>query len=164
ELFRLIRRDRLEWRAEMPAVDLARIKPGLAVSITTAGKGKLAGRVRMVGPTLDPQTRNGLVYVDLDSKGGGASAGMFASGEIEVSRSKVLALPQSAVLLRDGFSYVFRVGPDNRVIQTKVSVGQRSGDLIAIIGGLESGMAVASNGVGFLADGDLVRVLAASVK
>lgn len=164
ELFRLIRRDRLEWRAEMPAVDLARIKPGLAVSITTAGKGKVAGRVRMVGPTLDPQTRNGVVYVDLDSKGGSASAGMFASGEIEVSRSKVLTLPQSAVLLRDGFSYVFRIGPDNRVIQTKVSVGQRSGDLVAITSGLESGMAVAGNGVGFLADGDLVRVVAAQVK
>ncbi len=164
ELFRLIRRDRLEWRAEMPAVDLARIRPGLVVSITTAGKGKVAGRVRMVGPTLDPQTRSGLVYVDLDNKGGSASAGMFASGEIEVSRGKVLTLPQSAVLLRDGFSYVFRIGPDNRVIQTKVSVGQRSGDLLAITGGLEPGVAVASNGVGFLADGDLVRVLAAPAK
>ena len=135
---------------------------------------RIGSRVRNVAPgdrvvlesgTFDRYSdlsRNG--RVDLDNKGGGASAGMFASGEIEVSRGKVLTLPQSAVLLRDGFSYVFRVGPDNRVIQTKVSVGQRSGDLIAIIGGLESGIAVASNGVGFLADGDLVRVLAAPVR
>ena len=64
-----------------------------------------------------------------------------------------------AVLLRDGYSYVFRLGPDNRVIQTKVGVGQRSGDRVALTNGLEPGMAVVSTGVGFLADGDLVRIV-----
>ncbi len=157
ELFRLIRRDRLEWRAELPAADLSRIKPDMPASITTANKSKVSGRVRMVAPTLDPQTRIGLVYVDINGQGN-ASPGMFASGEIEISRSKVLTLPQSAVLLRDGYSYVFRVGPDKRVIQTKIGVGQRSGDLVAVTEGLEAGSAVVNTGVGFLADGDLVRL------
>jgi HlyD family secretion protein len=164
DLFRLIRRDRLEWRAELPAADLARVKPGMTVNLTTASKAKVSGRVRIVAPTLDAQTRNGLVYVDLEGKGGanvGISAGMFASGEIEIGHSKVLTLPQSAVLLRDGYSYIFRLGPDNRVIQTKISVGQRSGDRIAVTSGLEPGVAVVATGVGFLADGDLVRVVAA---
>jgi RND family efflux transporter MFP subunit len=158
ELFRLIRKDRLEWRAELPAGDLARIRPGMPVSIVTASKSKVPGHVRMVGPTLDPQTRNGLVYVDIDSNGA-ARAGMFASGEIEIARGKVLALPQSAVLLRDGFHYVFRLGQDNHVIQTKIGLGQRSGDLVAVTGGLEPGAPVVGTGVGFLADGDLVRVV-----
>ena len=157
ELFRLIRRDRLEWRAELPAADLSRIKPDMPASITTANKSKVSGRVRMVAPTLDSQTRIGLVYVDINGQGN-ASPGMFASGEIEISRSKVLTLPQSAVLLRDGYSYVFRVGPDKRVIQTKIGVGQRSGDLVAVTEGLEAGSAVVNTGVGFLADGDLVRL------
>ena len=157
ELFRLIRRDRLEWRAELPAADLARIKPGMAVSLTTAGKNTVSGRVRIVGPTLDPQTRNGLVYVDLEGKSP-ASAGMFASGAIEIGHNKVLTLPQSAVLLRDGYNYVFRLGPDNRVIQTKVGIGQRSGDRVTVTNGLEAGTAVVGTGVGFLADGDLVRI------
>lgn len=157
ELFRLIRRDRLEWRAELPAADLSRIKPDMPASITTANKSKVSGRVRMVAPTLDPQTRIGLVYVDINGQGN-ASPGMFASGEIEISRGKVLTLPQSAVLLRDGYSYVFRVGPDKRVIQTKIGVGQRSGDLVAVTEGLEAGSAVVNTGVGFLADGDLVRL------
>ena len=157
ELFRLVRRDRLEWRAELPAADMARIKPGMPVTLTTASKSKVSGRVRIVGPALDPQTRNGLVYVDLDNKGG-ASAGMFASGQFEIGRGAVLTLPQSAVLLRDGFSYVFRLGPDNRVIQTKVGVGQHNGDRVAIMHGLEAGSAVVATGVGFLADGDLVRL------
>lgn len=157
ELFRLIRGDRLEWRAELPAADLSRIRPGMAASLVTPGKMRVAGRVRMVGPTIDPQTRLGLVYVDLDGKG--ASAGMFASGEIEIGRARVLTLPQSAVLLRDGFSTVFRVGPDQRVSETKIEVGARSGDRLAVAAGLEPGAAVVASGVGFLADGDVVRVV-----
>lgn len=164
ELFRLIRRDRLEWRPELPAADLDRIRPGMPVSLTTAGKRVVSGRVRIVAPTLDAQTRNGIVYVDLENARGAASAGMFASGEIELGKSKVLTLPQSAVLLRDGYSYVFRLGNDNRVTQTKVATGQRSGDRVAITAGLEPGTAVVASGVGFLADGDLVRVAAAQGK
>ena len=158
ELFRLIRRDRLEWRAELPAADIARIKPGMSAQLSSPGKENASGRVRTVGPTLDPQTRTGLVYVDLDGKPG-PRAGMFASGKIEIGRSQVLTVPQNAVLLRDGYSYVFRLGPDNRVIQTKVGVGQRSGDRVAVTNGLEPGVAVVSTGVGFLADGDLVRIV-----
>ena len=37
ELFRLIRQSRLEWRAEVAAADLARIKPGMRASVTPAG-------------------------------------------------------------------------------------------------------------------------------
>lgn len=159
ELYRLIRRDRLEWRAELPAADLLQIKPGMTVSITTASKGKVAGKVRMVAPTLDAQTRTGLVYVDLVSNGD-AKPGMFARGEIEISRGGVLTVPQSAVILRDGFSYVLRVGADQRLTQTKVIIGQRSGDRIAITGGLDADAVIVSTGVGFLADGDLVRVIA----
>ena len=158
ELFRLIRRDRLEWRAELPAADIARVKPGMPAKLTAQGKENASGRVRIVAPTLDPQTRTGLAYVDLDGRAG-VRAGMFASGEIEIGRSQVLTVPQNAVLLRDGYSYVFRLGPDNRVIQTKVGVGQRSGDRVAVMNGLEPGMAVVSTGVGFLADGDLVRIV-----
>lgn len=159
ELYRLIRRDRLEWRAELPAADLVRVKPGMAVSLTTASRGKVTGKVRMIAPTLDTQTRTGLVYVDLLGNGD-AKPGMFARGEIEIARGSVLTLPQSAVMLREGFSYVFRVGPDQRLIQTKVSIGQRTGELIAITGGLEANARVVSTGVGFLSDGDLVRVIA----
>lgn len=160
ELFRLIRRDRLEWRAELSAADLERIRPGMPASLTTASKRSIKGRVRTVGPTLDPQTRSGLVYIDLET-GNGASAGMFASGEIELGKGKVLTLPQNAVLLRDGYSYVFRLDNDSRVNQTKVVTGQRSGDRVAITAGIEPDATVVATGVGFLSDGDLVRVAAA---
>ena len=39
-------------------------------------------------------------------------------------------------MLRDGFSYVFRVSPDNHVTQVKVETGRRVGDRIEVTGGL----------------------------
>jgi hypothetical protein len=112
----------------------------------------------MLAATVDPATRNGLVYVDLPSPGA-ARAGMFASGEFELGSQRALTLPQSAVLQRDGFSQVFVVGADGRVSQRKVTVGRRVGDRIAVAAGVDAGARVVASGGGFLADGDTVRVV-----
>jgi HlyD family secretion protein len=160
ELFRLIRQSRLEWRAEVAATDLARLAAGMPARVQPAGGPPVEGKVRLVAPTVDAATRNGLVYVDLPA-GGAAKAGMFARGDFEVGHASGLTLPQSAVLLRDGFAYVFRITPDSKVAQTKVTVGRRVGDRIEITSGLEAGASVAASGAGFLGDRDLVRVIAA---
>lgn len=161
ELFRMIRQGRLEWRGEVAGSDMASLKPGMAVTVAPAGGAGLKGTVRMVAPTVDPLTRNGLVYVDLPNTGT-ARAGMFARGEFEVGSGSGLTLPQSAVLLRDGFSYVLRVGPDSKVTQAKVSVGRRVGDRIEITAGLDAAARVVAAGGGFLGDGDTVRVVGAA--
>lgn len=157
ELFRLIRRDRLEWRAELPSAELARIRPGMQANVYTPNKTRLKATVRMVAPTVDKQTRNGIVYADL-SASGAALPGMYARGDIELGKSKMWVVPQTAVLLRDGFSYVFRVNTDRHVEQIKVTTGQASGEDIAIVAGLDADTPIVLSGVGFLADGDLVRI------
>lgn len=163
ELFRLIRGGRLEWRAEVAATDLAKLKPGQKVRIMPTGGDAIEGRLRMLAPVIDIQTRNGLVYVDLPP-GDSARAGMFARGEFEIGASEVMTLPQSAVQLREGFSYVMRVGADSRVIQTKVTPGRRSGDRIQITSGLDKDDRVVVSGTAFVGDGDLVRVADGSTK
>lgn len=160
ELFKLIRQGRLEWRAEVAANELAQIKPGQLVRVSAGSGAAVAGKVRMVAPTVDAATRNGIVYVDLPQPGA-IKAGMFARGEFDTGSSSALTLPQSAVLLRDGFSYVFRLGADNKVAQTKVTVGRRVGERIEITGGLDPAARVVASGGGFLADGDTVRVVEA---
>ncbi len=65
------------------------------------------------------------------------------------------------MLLRDGFAYVFLVGADNKVMQSKVEVGRRLGDRIEIVAGLPPAVRVVETGGGFLADGDIVRVVEA---
>jgi HlyD family secretion protein len=161
ELFRLIRAGRLEWRADVAASDLARVVPGMTVRVTPAGGDPVMGKVRMVAPTVDAATRNGLVFVDLPQPGA-ARAGMFGRGEFEIGATQGLTLPQSAVLLRDGFAYAFRIGADNKVTMTKVVTGRRVGDRIEILSGLDAQARVVASGAGFLSDGDTVRVVAAN--
>ncbi|HTJ07700.1 MAG TPA: efflux RND transporter periplasmic adaptor subunit [Caldimonas sp.] len=161
ELFRMIRQGRLEWRAEVQAADLAQIEPGTPATVTPAGGTAIAGKVRMVAPTVDPQTRLGIVYVDLPSPGS-ARAGMFARGEFELGSSSALTLPASAVQLREGFSYVFKVGADSKVTQAKIGVGRRVGDRVEVTSGLEPDARVVASGGGFLAENDTVRVVDAA--
>ena len=163
ELFRMIRQGRLEWRAEVAASEMASLQPGMAALVTAGNAAPIKGTVRMVAPTVDPQTRNGIVYVNLPAAAGSgaARAGMFARGEFEIGTGSGLTLPQSAVLLRDGFSTVLRVGADSKVSQVKVSVGRRVGDRIEITGGLDASARVVASGAGFLGDGDTVRVVVA---
>jgi RND family efflux transporter MFP subunit len=164
ELFRLIRGGRLEWRAEVTGTELLKLTPGQRATLTLPGGTRIEGKVRAVAPAVDPATRNGIVYVDLPPASP-ARAGTFARGEFELGRGEALTLPQSAVVLRDGFAYVFLVGAENRVVQNKVEVGRRLGDRIEIMAGLPPSARVVETGAGFLADGDTVRVVdAAAVK
>lgn len=160
ELFRMIRQGRLEWRAEVTSNDLGRIKPGMKAAVRAASGGEIVGKVRTVAPTVDPQTRLALVYVDLPpslSANAPLKAGMFASGRFELGATNALTVPQQAVAVRDGFSYVFRLNRDNRVSQLKVSTGRRLGDRVEITGGLAADTPIVVSGAGFLNDGDLVR-------
>ncbi|SHH96060.1 efflux RND transporter periplasmic adaptor subunit [Pollutimonas bauzanensis] len=160
EIMRLQRQGRLEWRAELPGPELALAAPGQAVLIKLGGTQAIEGRVRKISPQVDPQSRSGIVYVDLQPDAA-ARAGLFARGELLLALRTVLTLPETAVLLRDGFSYVFRIEGD-KVRQQKVTLGARRGDRVEIREGLAADTAVAESGVGFLADGVTVRVAAAS--
>ena len=61
ELFRLIRQGRLEWRAEVTSAELGRLSNGTSAVVTAASGAQLHGKVRMVAPTVDAATRNGIV-------------------------------------------------------------------------------------------------------
>lgn len=158
ELFRLIEDGRLEWRAAVAAPEMDKLAPGQNAEITMHGHRPIRGTVRIVGPSIDTQTRNGLVYVDLP-RDSALHAGAFARGYLEVGEGTALTLPQSAVLLRDGFNYVMRVGPESNVTMRKVTVGRRIGDRIEIAAGLSASETVVASGLGFLSEGDNVRVV-----
>lgn len=165
ELFRLVRQGRLEWRAEVAATDLAQLRPGMKVRVFPSGAQPVEGTVRRVAPTVDPATRNGQVLVELPvaaTNSAGAKAGMFARGEFNVGSAEAQTLPASAVLLRDGFAWVFVVERDNKVRQMKVDTGRRVGDQVEITTALPPGARVVASGGAFLADGDVVRVVEAA--
>jgi RND family efflux transporter MFP subunit len=167
-MFKLIRQGRLEWRAEVTSSELSRIAVGTPVVVTSPAGVQIRGRVRALAPTVDAATRNGLVYVDLTGPVGGkpgANAfkpGMFARGEFELGSSTAWSVPQTAVVVRDGFSTVYRVGADHRVSQLKVQTGRVQGDHIEIQHGVKPEDKLVASGGSFLNDGDLVRVVDSS--
>jgi RND family efflux transporter MFP subunit len=167
EMFKLIRQGRLEWRGEVTSAELGRIAPGTAVLVTAPGGAQIRGKVRTVAPTVDATTRNGLVYVDLPQRtvasvGVSFKPGMYARGEFELGSSGALTVPQSAVVVRDGFSYVVRVAADHRVAQIKVQTGRVVGDQTEILSGVKPEDKLVASGGGFLSDGDLVKVIDAA--
>ena len=163
EMFRLIRQGRLEWRAEVTSSELGRITPGTAVLVTAPNGAQMKGKVRALAPTVDAATRNGLVYVDLLPGQARAAAsflpGMYARGEFELGSSKALTVPQTAVVVRDGFSYAYRVDAERRVSQVKVQTGRVVGDQIEIQSGVTAQDQLVESGGSFLSDGDLVKVV-----
>lgn len=164
ELFRMVRKGRLEWRAEVTSSDLPRLRPGAKATVTAASGAQVEGTVRMLAPTVDPQTRNALVYVDLPAHPD-IRAGMFARGEFLLGARDALSVPLSAVVVRDGFSHVFALeafDQGERVRMRRVQTGQRTGANVEITEGLEPGARIVQQGGAFLNDGDVVRVAAAS--
>ncbi len=123
ELFRLIRQGRLEWRAEVTSAELSRVAVGTPAIVISASGAQVNGKVRSIAPTVDPQTRAALVYVDIPDvlQNTGIKAGMFARGDFQLGRSSALTVPQASIVPRDGFNHLLLLQPDNRVAQLKVA-------------------------------------------
>jgi RND family efflux transporter MFP subunit len=161
ELFRIIRRDRLEWRGELTAAQLTRAAPGQQVLLSLPNGAKASARIRHLAPAMNMQTRLATIYADIEP-GRSARAGTYVSGRIVLSQSPALIVPASGVIVRDGYSVAFKVtseGENQRVKQQRVEVGRRMGTDVEILTGLSGGERVVAQGAGFLDDGDSVRVV-----
>ena len=164
ELFRLIRQNRLDWRAELSGAQLAQVQIGDDASVQLIDGTAAHGKVRQVAPMLDENTRTGLAYVELDrtanvNASASAKAGMYGTGSITLGQRSAMTLPSDAIVLRDGHEYVFVLGADGRVVLTKVSVGRRVGNGVEISGGLDGEPQVVAAGAAFLNDADPVHVV-----
>ncbi|SCX71591.1 efflux RND transporter periplasmic adaptor subunit [Pseudomonas sp. NFACC32-1] len=162
ELFRLVRDGRIEWQAELDARQLAQVQPGQVARLTLPGGQSLEGRVRLVSPTLNTKTSRALVYVSLPTDSP-AQAGMYASGQIELAAREALTVPDTAVILRDGRSYVFTLNDDMRVVQRPVTVGRRLQQAVEILGGLDEPARIVRAGGAFLNDGASVSLVQSQV-
>lgn len=157
ELFRLIRDEQIEWRAELPEHALAQVQPGALVIVTFDDGRKLEGRVRLVAPTIDARSRNGLVYVALPP-GTPLKAGGHAKGEIVVATAPMLTLPEAVVFNRDGSNFVYVVDHERKARLTRINTGARQRGLVEVSSGLAADARVVATGAGFVKDGEAVRV------
>ena len=163
ELLRLIRRGRLEWRAELNETDLARVQTGAKIRLQTSSGDIVEGVVRAVSPGLDSTTRTGTLYADLPNPGS-LKAGTFLEGRILTSASQALTVPATSLIQRDGHSYVYTVTADSIVQRVRVNSGASEQGFVEIIQGLKAGDAVVDSGTGLLSDGDRVSVVTKTSK
>jgi RND family efflux transporter MFP subunit len=157
ELFRMIREGELEWRAELPSHSLAQIKAGAIARIVLDNGDSLHSTVRLVAPTMDSNTRNGLVYVSLP-KNVALKAGGYARGEILIDQTEALSVPETSLITRDGNPFVFALNPDSSVRLTHVVAGTRQRGRVEITAGLRAEDRIVGTGAGFVKDGDFVRI------
>jgi HlyD family secretion protein len=156
ELFRMIRQGRIEWRGEFNSADIGQVKPGMEVKLTLPDNSEISGKVRMLAPMADSATRSTIAYVDISSNS--AKPGMFAKGKLLLAESDATTLPASAIVMRDGFSYVMQVDATQHIKQAKVTLGARQDSLIEVLDLPAADGDYVSSGGAFLAEGDLVRV------
>jgi len=157
ELFRLVRRNRLEWRAEVPAEALLRLQPADVARVEALDGSEVEGVLRQRSPTVDPQSRNGIAYVDLPADSG-LAGGMYVTGRFLLAPREALGVPESAIVLRDGNRYLMQVDASNHVREVKVDTGRRSQGAIEILSDIDPAGRFIKSGGAFVSDGDLVSI------
>ena len=156
-MFVIARGGRMELHADVAEADLARIAPGQPVGLRLAGLAQpLEGRVRMVEPTIDLQSRLGRVRITLPATEG-LKPGLFGEAEIEVARETGLTVPVTAV----ANGSVLKVDGAGMVSRVAVETGIRDGGRVTITGGLAPGDRIVARAGAFVRPGDQVNPVAA---
>ena len=168
KLFSIIRGNKLELQLKVPETQVAQVRPGTAVQITSDSdkRIKLSGTVRDISPLVDPQNRQATVKIDLPPSEF-LRSGMFLRASISTATAQGLKVPAKAIVPQpDGSSIVYKLVGEDKVQAQPVEVGEISGgavgDLTAakveVKKGLKAGDRVVISGAGYLKDGDRVKV------
>ncbi|MBX5176800.1 efflux RND transporter periplasmic adaptor subunit [Rhizobium lentis] len=157
ELFRMVRQQRIEWQAEVSSRYLPRISQGLSVKVNGLECHAIEGKVRLVGPSVSTDTSRAIVYVTLPVDAH-ARTGLYVTGDIELETSPALTVPETAIVFRDGISYVFTASEDQRVQRIRVETGRRNNGEVEIVSGIDPTSKVVTSGGAFLSDNDLVKI------
>jgi HlyD family secretion protein len=156
-LFRLSERGEVELRGQVSEQDLPLLKVGQSVNVRLTGTTRIyAGRVRLLGAVIDPQTRLGLVRVAL-TPDPNLRPGAFARADVTVSNADRAVLPQTAVLTDDKGSYVLIVNAQHKVERRAVRVSGMVQNGVTISEGVSGKDQVVATAGAFLQEGELVN-------
>jgi RND family efflux transporter MFP subunit len=155
-LFRIARGGQMEMLARLPESDLARLSAGVPATVTPVGSTRTyEGRVRLVSPLIDPQTRQGEARIaipyNLELRPGG-----FASATIRAGAVDAPLLPESAVQSDDKGNFVYIIDEKNQAQRRDVKVGDVTDAGIAIVAGLQGNERVVQSAGAFLNPGQKV--------
>jgi membrane fusion protein (multidrug efflux system) len=154
----------------LPQQQLAKVRPGLTVRMTTdALPGRtIEGKITAINPAVDAATRNIEIQATAENPEEQLRPGMFVSVNVVLpTLEKVLPIPATAVNYAPYGDSVFVVEekkneknnqPSMIVRQQFIRLGEKRGDFIAVASGLKEGETIASTGVFKLRNGQSVVV------
>ncbi len=154
--FRMARDGVIELSADLSEDDLSRIRLGQTATVTLPSGASVAGRVRLISPQIDPQTKLGEVRITLPVRAD-IRAGGFGRAVFDDASATVLAVPETAVRYDADGASVMVIGADNRVKRVLVQAGARGGGLVQLVKGPPAGSRIVANAGALFLDGDLVR-------
>jgi len=155
-LFRMAKGGELELLARLGEVDLAQMTVGQRASVTPVGSAQaFNGAIWQISPVIDPQTRQGVARIALGYDKA-LRPGGFASARIVSGAAAVPLLPESAIQSDAKGSYVYIVGPQNKVVRREVTVGDVTDVGVTILSGLTGQEAVVVSAGAFLNPGESI--------
>ncbi len=154
-LFRIARDQDFELSANVPEVDLPRLKENMPVSVRVSGMDEpVAGHVRLISPEIAASSRLGSVKIALE-RNPSIRPGNFARAVIELTRRDGISVPLSAVVYH-GRAALVQVVKDGVIESRKVELGIRNDRSVEILQGLAEGEDVVARAGTFVANGDRV--------
>lgn len=157
ELYHMIKNGVIEWRAEVDASQSHLIKAGDLAEVTLPDQTKLTGTVRTVSPSVSTDTARSIVYVTLKGSKT-ANVGTFVDGKITVGQNKAYVLPQTAIVMRDGRSYIYVVNDKNIANSQVVETARRKDGFVEIVSLLALNLKIVETGGAFLTNGMTVKI------
>ena len=99
----------------------------------------LQTRITFIYPTIDPLSRTGKVRFELDNPGEKLKPGMYANLELKIPLGVRLVVPKNAVLESGERQIIFIHLGGGRLEWRNAKIGQRSGDWVEILEGIQEG-------------------------
>jgi HlyD family secretion protein len=162
-MFKLIRDGALELRADVAEADLVRLASDQTAKMVAVGTSvPLAGKVRLVEPTIDATSRLGRVRISLD-RPELVRSGMFVDAVVLVAERKTVAVPVTAIGSSADGATVMRVR-DGLVERVPVTVGIRDGGLVELTSGVVPGDLIVTKAAAFVRDGDHINPVLAKIE
>ncbi len=160
-LFRLSAPQRLKARLPFPERDLAFIRVGQPLELTTPARpGEVVKTtVASISPDIDPASRAAHVLAIIDNRQGWRPGSSVDGRVLVARRENVPVVPEKALVRRPAGTVVFIAGSDGRAHQRRVEPGLRFDGLVEIRRGLRGGERIVTDGAGFLDDGVAIREL-----
>jgi membrane fusion protein, copper/silver efflux system len=146
ELYTISDLSRVWVMADVYESDAPQIRVGQSARITLPGGGSLEARVSYLQPQIDPATRTLKARLEMANPNGRLRPDMFVDVEMEVGGTRRLMAPADAVLDSGAEKTIFLDRGNGQFEPRHVETGDRIGDRVEIVKGLQARERIVTSG------------------